>query len=97
LVTLIMEKNVGGYDRLARFVLGPLLIILGIAAVTGIVSLGTGTLGVALAAVALLLGVVFTATAAMQTCVLNSLLGVNTYDSSSGRRSSSDEAKPSAK
>ena len=74
-----MKKNVGGIDRIARFIVGPLLVVVGLAALGGLVTLAAGTLGVVVAALALLLGAVFTATAATQKCPINSLLGLNTY------------------
>lgn len=92
-----MEKNVGGYDRLARFVVGPVLIVLGIASIGGLVSIAAGTLGVALAAAAVLVGTVLTVTATTQKCPLNSLVGINTHRSLSTRQSSPDEGKPSTK
>ena len=74
-----MEKNVGGYDRIARFVVGPILVLVGIAAFGGLLTLAAGTLGLVLGAVALLVGLVLTTTAATQKCPLNSVLGMNTY------------------
>ncbi|WP_255197347.1 YgaP family membrane protein [Halorarius litoreus] len=74
-----MEKNVGGYDRIARLVVGPILAIVGTAGLFGVVTLAAGTLGVAIAAIALLVGLVFVVTGLTQRCPLNSLLGFNTY------------------
>lgn len=74
-----MQKNVGGFDRRARFVLGPVLAIVGIAALAGAITLAAGTLGVALAAIALVVGAILTVTAVTRTCPMNSLLGVDTY------------------
>lgn len=74
-----MEQNVGGYDRTARLVLGPVLAIVGTAALFGFVTVAAGTLGVALAAVALLVGLVFVVTGLTQKCPLNSVLGLDTY------------------
>ncbi|MEF8842656.1 MAG: DUF2892 domain-containing protein [Haloarculaceae archaeon] len=74
-----MKKNVGGLDRKARFVVGPILVIVGLAAFGGVITLGAGTLGLALAAVALLVGVVLATTAVTQKCPLNNVLGMNTY------------------
>jgi hypothetical protein len=76
-----MEKNVGGYDRLARFVVGPILVLVGLAAFGGLLTLAAGTLGLVLAAVALLVGLVLVTTAVTQKCPLNSVLGLNTYRS----------------
>jgi uncharacterized membrane protein YkgB len=74
-----MEKNVGGYDRIARLVVGPILAIVGTAGLFGFVTIAAGTLGVALAAIALLVGLVFVVTGLTQKCPLNSVLGFNTY------------------
>lgn len=85
-----MEKNVGGYDRFARFVAGPVLIVVGIAALAGQLTLAAGTLGLALAAVALLVGAVFTVTATTQKCPLNRLLGIDTFRPKTVRSASRD-------
>ncbi|WP_254831907.1 YgaP family membrane protein [Haloglomus salinum] len=74
-----MDKNVGGYDRIARLVLGPVLAILGTAALFGFVTLAAGTLGLALAAIALLVGLVLVVTGLAQKCPLNRVLGLDTY------------------
>jgi hypothetical protein len=74
-----MQKNVGGYDRGARFVFGPFLAIIGIAALSGLISLTAGTIGFALAAIALVVGAVLTITATTQKCPMNALIGINTY------------------
>ena len=74
-----MDKNVGGLDRTVRFVVGPILVLVGLASFGGLLTLAAGTLGIALAAVALLVGLVLATTAVTQKCPLNSLLGLNTY------------------
>jgi hypothetical protein len=70
-----METNVGGYDRTARLIIGPILLLLGIAALVEIIRLGT-TLGI----IVLVLGAVFTVTGVSRKCILNQLLGVNTVE-----------------
>jgi hypothetical protein len=74
-----MEKNVGGYDRIARFVLGPVLVIVGLAAFGGFITIASGLVGTAIAAVAVLVGAVFLVTASTQKCPLNNVIGLNTY------------------
>jgi hypothetical protein len=74
-----MEKNVGGYDRIARFVLGPALIVVGAAALLGLFTIAAGTLGLAIAVIAVLVGLVLSVTAVTQKCPLNNVLGMNTY------------------
>ncbi|MFC7135644.1 YgaP family membrane protein [Halobaculum litoreum] len=68
------EKNVGGWDRTVRLIVGPVLLIVAAAALFGVVALGP----VAIAASALV-GLVFTVTGAVQKCPLNGLLGFDTY------------------
>jgi hypothetical protein len=92
-----MDKNVGGYDRLARFVVGPLLIVGGGAALGGVVTIAAGTLGLVLAGIAVAIGVVLVATATTQKCPLNATIGLNTYRTRPSRESSSDEGQSSPK
>jgi hypothetical protein len=69
----MMNKNVGGYDRTARLVVGPVLLIVSIAAFVGAIPLGTvGSVAV------LLVGAILTVTGAVQRCPLNALFGVDT-------------------
>ncbi|MFC7096973.1 YgaP family membrane protein [Halobaculum marinum] len=68
------EKNVGGWDRTVRLVVGPILLIVAAAALLGVV-----TLGPVVIAASALVGLVLTVTGAVQKCTLNSLLGLNTY------------------
>jgi hypothetical protein len=74
-----MEKNVGGYDRIARFVVGPALLLFGGASLGGLVTLAAGTVGLALGVIVLLVGAILTVTAITQKCPLNNLIGLNTY------------------
>jgi uncharacterized membrane protein HdeD (DUF308 family) len=68
-----MNKNVGGIDRKARLVAGPLLLLVGIAALLNLFALGT-----AVSVVVLAVGAILTATGITQRCPLNTLLGVDT-------------------
>jgi hypothetical protein len=68
-----MERNVGGLDRTARLVLGPLLAIAGLAIVLGVV-----TTNVYLGAALVVVGAVFLVTGAVQQCPINAVLGVDT-------------------
>jgi hypothetical protein len=75
-----MKKNVGGRDRTARLVVGPLLILAGIAGYVGFLGLAVGPLPQALTSVIVfLVGAILLVTGVVQTCPLNRLLGVNTY------------------
>jgi hypothetical protein len=81
-----MEKNVGGYDRIARLVVGPVLVLVGLAGAAGLVPLavlGLSTLVVGV--VALLVGAILTVTGVTQKCPLNSVFGLNTYRPTSTR------------
>ncbi|MGM0591904.1 MAG: YgaP family membrane protein [Halobacteriota archaeon] len=86
-----MNKNVGGYDRLVRFVIGPILIVVGAAALAGLFTLAAGTLGLVFAAALLLVGAVLTVTAITQKCPLNSVLGFDTYKSESASESAAED------
>ena len=89
-----MERNVGGYDRIARFVLGPLLVVLVAAAFGGYVTVASGLFGAAILWAALLVGAVLIVTATTQICPLNSMLGINTYRGQSESAGSDSETEP---
>jgi len=75
-----MQKNVGGTDRIARLVIGPVLILAGVAGYAGLLALAVGPLPQALVAgIVLLVGAVLLVTGVVQQCPLNSVLGFNTY------------------
>lgn len=75
-----MDKNVGGFDRTWRIVVGPLLIVVGLAVLTGLFSMGDGLLlGVLVPVLLLVFGAVFTWTAKTQQCPVNHAAGRNTY------------------
>jgi hypothetical protein len=84
-----MEKNVGGYDRIARLVLGPIVIIAALAIYFEVLAVA-GLLGAALVVAGLLVGAVLVATGATQVCVLNRLLGIDTYRDRTGEDESPD-------
>jgi len=73
-----METNVGTPDRLVRLVLGAVIGLVGLAALGGLLEL-TSVIGVA----AVVVGLVLVGTALTRTCLVYSLLGVDTC----GRRS----------
>lgn len=70
-----MDQNVGGVDRTARLVIGPLLVVAGIAVLLGVVAGGQILGGVLIAA-----GAVLLATGVTRRCVINRLLGVDTSE-----------------
>lgn len=75
-----MDKNVGGFDRTWRTVVGPLLIVVGLAVFAGLFSLGSGTLMALVVPVLLIVfGAVFTWTAQTQQCPVNQAIGRNTF------------------
>ncbi len=68
-----MDKNVGGFDRTARIVVGGLLVIAGVA---GLVELWA--VGFVVGAVALLVGVVLFVTGTTRKCPINETTGIDT-------------------
>jgi hypothetical protein len=91
-----MEKNVGGYDRILRAVLGPVLIIVAAAMFGGLLVIATATLQATIAVVALLVGAVLTATAITQKCPLNRAFGINTYKGAMATERGTDAPRPRA-
>lgn len=73
------DKNVGGVERLLRGSVGPALVVGGVAALVGVLTLAEGMLGVGLAVVAILAGARMTQTALTQRCYMNAMLGRDTY------------------
>lgn len=73
-----IEKNVGGYDRIARAVLGPVLILVAIAGLAGLLVQSPSTVLMAVFVVALVVGVILAFTAYTQQCIVNQTLGLNT-------------------
>ncbi|WP_254839579.1 YgaP family membrane protein [Natronomonas marina] len=75
-----MEKNVGGYDRIARLVIGAVALVAGVLGYAGMVRVAVGPVPQALMALILaLIGVILLVTSYTRTCPINSVLGVNTY------------------
>lgn len=70
------EKNVGGVHRTGRYVLGPVLVALGIAALAGLLPDITGIVGLA----CLFVGVVTLVEAHTQKCPGYAALGINTCE-----------------
>ena len=79
------KKNVGGTERIARGVVGPSLIALGVAALSGLLSLAAGTAGIAIAVLAILAGARMTVTAVTQRCYMNAIIGRDTCTIPGGR------------
>ncbi len=85
-----MQKNVGGADRIARLVLGPLLILAGVAGYAGLLVLAFGPLPQALTSVVVfLVGAILLVTGLVQKCPMNRLFGFDTR----GERESSGPTK----
>jgi hypothetical protein len=68
-----MEQNVGGYDRVARLILGPILSFTGKATLLGLLPLS-----VPLGALAVAAGFVLLVSGATGRCMLHSVFGVDT-------------------
>lgn len=84
-----MEKNVGGLDRTARLIVGPILLLAGIAGYAGLLVLAVGPIPQALASVIVfLVGAILTVTGYVQKCPLNRLVGLNTF------RQAGEEERP---
>lgn len=74
-----MIQNVGGYDRLARLVLGVLLVAVGIVGFVGLVDLAVlGLPALAVGIVAVLLGLALLVTGWMRTDPVTAALGIDT-------------------
>lgn len=73
-----MEMNVGGYDRLGRFVIGAVLVLVGIAGYAGVVPVAVGPIPQALLSLILVVaGAVLLVTGYTRKCPINSVLGLN--------------------
>lgn len=70
-----MNKNVGGIDRMGRFVIGIIALLAGIAIVAGFLKVG-----VVFGAVAVVVGLILLATGATQKCPINEAAGVDTTE-----------------
>lgn len=70
-----MEKNVGGYDRIGRIVIGLLIALAGLAALAELwaVSIWVGVLALAIGAILLVTG-------ATQQCPINEAAGIDTTE-----------------
>ncbi|APW99911.1 hypothetical protein CHINAEXTREME_19990 [Halobiforma lacisalsi AJ5] len=68
------EKNVGGLDRLLRLIVGPVLLVVSVAAAVGVIAVSP-----VLVALGAIVGLILTVTGLTQKCPLNGRLGMNTY------------------
>ncbi|WP_311170357.1 YgaP family membrane protein [Halobellus ordinarius] len=74
-----METNVGGYDRTGRFIVGAILVGVGVVGYAGLLRVAVGPVPQALMALILvLIGAVLLVTGLTQKCPTNSVFGVNT-------------------
>lgn len=80
------EKNVGGWDRLLRLIVGPVLLAVSVTSALGAIALSP-----VLIVLGAIVGAILTVTGLTQKCPLNDLLGANTYD---GRETTDREAEP---
>ena len=87
-----MVKNVGGYERIGRLVVGALLVLVGVGGYAGLVPLAWTGIGQALTGiVAVVIGLVLLVTGYVQWCPLSGLLGISTYR---GPTAGEDEEAP---
>jgi hypothetical protein len=73
-----MKRNVGGNDRIARLVLGPVLVVAALVLYFQVLTV-TGLLGAGLIVAGLLVGAVLLVTGAVGYCPLNRVLGIDTF------------------
>ena len=75
-----MEKSVGGMDRIARLVIGPVLVLAGVAGYAGLLVLAVGPFPQALTSVIVfLVGGILLVTGLVRKCPLNRGLGLDTH------------------
>lgn len=70
-----MDKNVGGVDRIGRIVIGIVVAIAGIAALTGYWAVGAVA-----GAVAIIIGAILLLTGTTQKCPINKAAGIDTTE-----------------
>lgn len=70
-----MDKNVGGIDRTGRLIIGLLVAIAGVAALTGYWGAGAVVGGVAL-----VIGAILLVTGTTQKCPINEAVGIDTTE-----------------
>jgi uncharacterized membrane protein len=70
-----MNKNVGGIDRTGRIVIGVVVAIAGIAALTGYWAAGA-----AIGGIALIIGAILLVTGTTQKCPINEAAGIDTTE-----------------
>ena len=75
-----MEQNVGGFDRTLRIGLGAVLLVVGILSFAGVFAKGGGTGMLVLRSLVVVVGAVFAVTGLVQTCPINSALGIDTTE-----------------
>lgn len=68
-----MDKNVGGIDRTGRIVIGVVIAIAGIAALTGYWAAGA-----VIGGIALVIGAILLVTGTTQKCPINEAVGIDT-------------------
>lgn len=73
------EKNVGGRERLVRAILGPALLVVGLATLLGGFTSVGGVPAIVVGLLAVVAGSRMTITARTQKCYMNERIGRNTY------------------
>lgn len=74
-----IERNVGGNERIARLVVGAVLVVVTAAGLLNLVNLESGAAVTAVLVLLLLVGLVLLVTGATQRCLVNQTLGIDTY------------------
>lgn len=76
----VRQENVGGLDRVARLVVGPVLLACGLAALGGRLTLGLDEMRQLVGGgIGVVLGVGFAVTGVTRRCPVNRALGVDTH------------------
>jgi hypothetical protein len=86
------RKNVGGWDRTARLILGPVLLVVAGAELLGAIAIGTVAFAVSLVA-----GAILTATGLTQKCPASQVAGVNTYEQRTDAAGEEQEMEPESR
>lgn len=77
---IFMEKNVGGMDRTVRLAVGIVLVVVALAGFAELITYEIGPITTMIgSAIVGVIGLILVVTGALRQCVLNQVLGINTY------------------
>ncbi|MFB6201451.1 MAG: YgaP-like transmembrane domain [Halorhabdus sp.] len=75
-----MEKNVGGTDRIVWLVVGVVLLVVALAGFAELITYDIGPVTTLIGSAILgVVGLILIVTGALQQCVINDVLGIDTY------------------